>query len=574
MTSDPAKLPRHRSLLAIGVVMLLGLVVAFRQASPVQVRQIWGTVHLCLIAAAMFAMTRRGREWPTERRGWRTFQGSLLLVAGFNFLLAAFPSSGNQVSLLGLLFGFFLLGAGLVAVLALLRFPWIRTGASSSSHLLGGALFGGSIALLLWMYGAWQTSARWTNNEQIILGAICLRLAAAIGTSAYLLLQDPRRFRGPLAWLFASFSILAAFSIPAAKLLSHNNTIGIPPYAVLGLMGSYLLILAARDPRPIEPGSGSLPFRMSILEGLLYLPYLIAAGCLGVAVIRSAQGLLVPMLGFLAVTTLMVWHQFTLLRQVRRSRDVLEQRVEERTQALQEVQAVLLRTERMNSLSLLGAGLAHDLNNSLNAISMNVELARIANAEHRSNETELARIELAYCQSYALSQRMMAFAGKQAEVEEVLDLGLLLKEAEALLRMLLPRPIRLELHLAIGRFPVRGSRGKVQQTLVNLVANARDAIPGTGLVQITLGPTELEDGRQGVFITVTDSGHGMPPEVLARLFQPLFTTKDPGKGTGLGLASVKIVLEQMGGTVAVRSDEDTGTTFSLFLPLAVETEAG
>jgi len=137
---------------------------------------------------------------------------------------------------------------------------------------------------------------------------------------------------------------------------------------------------------------------------------------------------------------------------------------------------------------------------------------------------------------------------------------------ETILRMLLGKQITLRLELGDIRVPIIGSRAQIEQIFVNLVANARDAMQGGGAIIIRLSKSSSA-GRPLARVEVEDSGEGMTPEVQAKIFSPFFTTKGPGRGTGLGLASVRQLMHDLGGSLAVASQPGVGTTFVLRLPL-------
>jgi signal transduction histidine kinase len=155
-----------------------------------------------------------------------------------------------------------------------------------------------------------------------------------------------------------------------------------------------------------------------------------------------------------------------------------------------------------------------------------------------------------------------------------LDLNESVLETEALLSSALGDDIRLELRLADDLPPIRADAGQISQVLVNLVLNARYAMPLGGAVEITTSTGRFDvgggvpDSEAGecVLLTVADTGSGIPPELLTRIFEPFFSTKSPGKGTGLGLATVYGIVEESGGRIQVDSEPGVGTKFTIFLP--------
>jgi signal transduction histidine kinase len=160
----------------------------------------------------------------------------------------------------------------------------------------------------------------------------------------------------------------------------------------------------------------------------------------------------------------------------------------------------------------------------------------------------------------------MAFARQKEEPLEPLDLGREISELQGLLRMALPAQVRLEVLLPKEPLWILSAPGHLEQILMNLVINARDALPRGGMVRVRVA-LEGSPGAEAACVSVEDTGTGMSQEVLDQLFTPFFTTKGVGKGTGLGLASVKTLVERNGGTIHVQSAPETGTTFRLCFPV-------
>jgi two-component system cell cycle sensor histidine kinase/response regulator CckA len=231
------------------------------------------------------------------------------------------------------------------------------------------------------------------------------------------------------------------------------------------------------------------------------------------------------------------------------------------------MQDAMLRTERMNAMAVLGAGMAHDLNNTLATVRACAELARMKLEDGQSPEIrDLDHILVAADQSAALTRRLMSFGHMEEAPPTVICLREELSHLETILRMLLGRQISLRFELGEARVPVLGSRAQIEQILVNLVGNARDAMPRGGTILIRLSRSSSA-GKPIARVEVEDSGEGMTPEVQEKIFSPFFTTKGPGRGTGLGLASVRQLMHDLGGTLAVASQPGIGTTFVLRLPL-------
>ncbi len=249
------------------------------------------------------------------------------------------------------------------------------------------------------------------------------------------------------------------------------------------------------------------------------------------------------------------------------SRDVTEKRrLEEQFRQSQKVQA----------LGQLTGGVAHDFNNILTAILGYSDLAlkRVANDPGASES--LREIKIAGERAAALTRQLLAFSRKQVLQPRSLHLGEVVAGMEKMLRRLLGESIDLVVRVHEPLHFVEADPGQIEQVLLNLAVNARDAMPSGGRLTIDARNAPLDENYAAireeltagdyVQLSVSDDGSGMPPEVRARLFEPFFTTKELGKGTGLGLATCHGIVKQSGGHIAVYSEVGVGTTFSVYLP--------
>jgi signal transduction histidine kinase len=234
----------------------------------------------------------------------------------------------------------------------------------------------------------------------------------------------------------------------------------------------------------------------------------------------------------------------------------------------------LRQTQKLEALGQLTRGIAHDFNNLLALATMDLEMiAELAN--DNPGIVKLAQEARDVLQNGAeLTQRLLAFARRQRLEARVVDVNELVAITGELLRRSLSRSIRLRTELTPERCQARVDPAQLQSALLNLALNARDAMPEGGVLTIATGRVSATDAarppdqRTGAFavVTVTDTGHGMTPEVLERAFEPLFTTKEAAAGTGLGLSMVYGFAKQSGGDVTLRSEVGRGTTVSLYLP--------
>jgi PAS domain S-box-containing protein len=248
------------------------------------------------------------------------------------------------------------------------------------------------------------------------------------------------------------------------------------------------------------------------------------------------------------------------------------------TTARARIEEQLRQSQKMEAVGQLTGGLAHDFNNLLTVISGNLEML-----ESRLQDPEQCEI-LSVAQEAAqlgakLANRLLAFGRRQALNPKPIDLNQLVSDMSDLLRRSLGETIHVEARLASGVTATLADPGQVENVLLNLAINARDAMPDGGQLIIEtapsrIGPADLQafpDAEPGdyVMLAVTDNGVGMAPEIRRRAFEPFFTTKSPGQGTGLGLSMVYGFVKQSGGHISLYSEEGAGTTVRIYLP-AVE----
>ena len=240
----------------------------------------------------------------------------------------------------------------------------------------------------------------------------------------------------------------------------------------------------------------------------------------------------------------------------------------------------LQHAQKMESIGRLAGGVAHDFNNLLTVILGNIDLLRYSLIPGGAGSTELASIRLAAEQAGRLTRQLLAFARRQPFELHTVPINDVVRGTLGLVSRLLGEAVVVDSRLDDAAGAVRVDRSRLEQVLVNLLVNARDAMPDGGRITISTSNeqvTETEarlhlDAAAGnyVVVSVVDSGHGMDAETLAHLFEPFFTTKHEGKGTGLGLATSYGTVRQSGGHIRVESRLGDGSTFLIFLPRVFE----
>jgi PAS domain S-box-containing protein len=243
-----------------------------------------------------------------------------------------------------------------------------------------------------------------------------------------------------------------------------------------------------------------------------------------------------------------------------------------------ELEIRLQQAQRIESVGQLAGGVAHDFNNLL-AVILNYTMFVAEKVDDDETLRDLEQIRIAAERGADLTRQLLLFSRLKPSVPEPVDLGVALTEVGELLRRTIGEHVALDIRPASDSAVVQGDRGKLEQVLVNLIVNARDAMPDGGRITVDTARIHVvDDGLdwpgldlspgEYVCLRVTDTGQGMDQDVLARAFEPFFTTKPRGQGTGLGLATVYGIVSEAGGQVKIYSERGAGTTVSVYLPAA------
>ena len=243
---------------------------------------------------------------------------------------------------------------------------------------------------------------------------------------------------------------------------------------------------------------------------------------------------------------------------------------------MRKAEEALRQSQKLESIGRLTGGVAHDFNNLLAVFANGLQLLE-RNVAAEQRERVCAAMRRAVARGTGLTHQLLAFTRRQAINPESIDLASHLKGMREMLERSLPGDIRVEMDFGAGLWPVEIDVGEFELAMLNLFANARDAMPGGGT--ITIDARNLKEAADEglptdfVQLSVADTGSGMPPEVLDRVFEPFFTTKEVGKGSGLGLPQVYGFAQQSGGRLRIESRVQAGTIVTLLLPRSLQEPA-
>jgi len=291
-------------------------------------------------------------------------------------------------------------------------------------------------------------------------------------------------------------------------------------------------------------------------------------GMLGVQSDNLTEGDIPTITAFAHQMSSAAWHKAQLMQELRQS---LEE--------LQSTQEQLLQSQKMESVGRLAGGIAHEFNNLLTAINGFAQLLQLELPDSDPRREYVTAIYQAGQRAADLTRRLLAFSRKQIVQPRVLDLNQVVRDMDAMLRRIIGEDIEIEVIPAPDLWPVKVDPAQMEQVIINLAVNARDAMPEGGKLTIETANVVLSEdyvaehlgakAGEHVMLAISDTGVGMSEEVQCHLFEPFFTTKEVGQGTGLGLAMVYGIVKQSGGSIWCYSEEGVGTTFKVYLPRAL-----
>jgi len=237
----------------------------------------------------------------------------------------------------------------------------------------------------------------------------------------------------------------------------------------------------------------------------------------------------------------------------------------------------LRHSQKMEAIGLLAGGIAHDFNNLMTVVLGYTEILRLTVPLPSEADEQLTNIQYAAQRASDLTRQLLAFGRRQVLNPEVLDLNVVLRDLAGMLERVIGEDVVLVVSCSDGFQPILVDRGQLEQVILNLATNARDAMPEGGRMVLRTATVQVDEwfvaspGSPGpgtyVLLEVTDTGTGMNEATRSRIFEPFFTTKGPGSGTGLGLSTVYGIVEQSGGAIHVYSEPGRGTTFRIYLPV-------
>lgn len=250
-------------------------------------------------------------------------------------------------------------------------------------------------------------------------------------------------------------------------------------------------------------------------------------------------------------------------------------------EALRQAEAQLRQSQKMEAIGRLAGGVAHDFNNLLTVIRGYSELILARIPQDDPSRRDMEEVRKAADRAAGLTRQLLAFSRRQIVSAKVIDVNAVIMNMDGMLRRLVGEDIiELWTDLDPQLWPIKADPGQIEQVVMNLAVNARDAMPTGGRLTIETRNVTIEQGTQAekvileegsyVMLALKDSGHGMSEEVQSHLFEPFFTTKESGKGTGLGLSTVYGIVKQSGGMIAIESQLGQGTTCKIFFPRVTE----
>jgi signal transduction histidine kinase/ActR/RegA family two-component response regulator len=526
---------------------------------PASARQRQAVIALCalLLLLALVLTPFSGAQGPELANIGGVYGAAMAAISLSTWLLLSATRGSSRVH--SIVSAAYLYG-GLMAVLHLLTFPGaVLPGRSiiGEPNAVGWLFICWRAGFPLWILWAVVEQSREGADPKTLPGDRAARVSPALVAVAMTALtylasntaSMPHYFPTQRGNQFAAISNVAAYG---CAVLAAAAIAAIARKRLLDrVLYLWISLMLAADAAGLwmstySGGRYTLGWYVSRIEGVLA-----AVGCLAALSIhmRALQASVARTLGELVLRT-----------------DALQAEIQRRERA----ERMLLQSQKLEAVGQLAAGLAHDLNNLMQVVTARLSLIRRRAGDVVDADVEVIRRNVKRAEG--LTRQLMLFSGRRQLQARTVLLQRVLPDLVSMFSSLVRSDVSLELEAPDNVWPVHLDPGELEVTLANLVANARDALPGGGHVRIELRNelTAGADGLAGVALSVRDNGAGIAPEVLERVFEPFFTTKEPGKGTGLGLSQVYAFAKASGGTVTVDSSPGHGTVVTLKFPRAAE----
>jgi signal transduction histidine kinase/CheY-like chemotaxis protein len=579
MTGSPGMRAHHRAapwLEPVILCMPVVAAVALRLEAPLRAPVITA-ISLAALVGCVVAFLRRARRMPREARGWRWLAASFgcYAVIYATYLARMTVTSAGWPRAIELL----MVPSAVCQVVAMLSWP----GAPAHIHeraraALDGITFALATLCMQWLLGvAALTRVEGVPAATRWMGVLpFLTVSIAMGVIVAVAARYPPLYRGVLGVMLLAAVLGAADNLATLALALDGRYHFGDPIDVIGLVAFALAAAAARWAPALREETAP-PWLERLSQVVPYVP--------GVALvvlllqqhatdrvhprIADALWLVYPLIGLILLRQVMTLADLRLLS------STLEAQVQERTRALAAARDELLRERRLEALGRLAGGVAHDFNNLLTGIGGHAHL--IALGEPRGSEVAGFADEImrAVERGAGLTRQILTFARRQPGEARVIAPAQVVKDLQRLLGRLVGDDVTLTVSGDERAGHVYMDPGQLEQVVVNLVVNARDAMPRGGHIDIAVAAADVAAGEAArhhatpghyVTITVADTGEGMSAETRARLFEPFYTTKSAGQGTGLGLATSHGIVRQGGGFFTVESELGRGSRFVVHLP--------
>ncbi|KRF02363.1 hypothetical protein ASG87_00015 [Frateuria sp. Soil773] len=400
-------------------------------------------------------------------------------------------------------------------------------------------------------------SGRWHGRSMLAFDvATDLLMCVAAGVAVWMIRRG--HFRRAVSLFLGT--VLAAMVAIYAVIDVKNVAVEVFPLMVLALGG---LVLGRRA-----------LWSIAALQVLGYAICL-ASNLLGFVPEKQpalvATGIIISTTGAYLLIAIIVDRTVAALREALAESIAKTNRLEREMAERERAQQQLVHAQKMEAVGRIASGVAHDFDNVLNVVlGYAMRRERLADRGAGALVGALEGVETAARRALAISRKLLNFSRQDSLRPEVFDVAALLRDIEPMLRQLFPAEVRLELQADAAGLPVRADRGQFELMLLNIAANARDAMPAGGRFAVR---ARRAAGAPAMELVLADDGSGMPAEVRERVFEPFYTTKPAGTGTGLGLAVVYDLVHAAGGQITVESAPGQGTAFLIRLPLAEDAAA-